>query len=172
MKLHLGCGEIHLEGWTNIDVRKTSGTDRVEDISTLASIEKGSVDTIYACHVLEHFGLNHQPTVQTVLNRWVELLKPGGEIFISVPNLLALLKGIEHYQNELLQTFDLLKAAYGGQEYPTNVHYCGFTPQYLISLMTQAGLSQFQPFKPFVKDTSQFVLHGVWVSLNLKGVKA
>jgi hypothetical protein len=171
MKLHLGCGDIRLEGWTNIDVRTTSGTDLVEDISTLPSFQKGCVDSIYACHVLEHFGLNHQPSAQLVLNRWVELLKPTGEIFISVPNLLALLKGIEHYQNEMLQTFDLLKAVYGGQEYPTNIHYGGFTPQYLMSLMTRSGLGQLQPFKPFCKDTSQFVLHGFWVSLNLKGVK-
>jgi hypothetical protein len=37
--------------------------------------------------------------------------------------------------------------------------------------MESVGLSNIQPFYPFIDDTSRFNLHGIDVSLNYQGIK-
>ena len=53
IKLHLGCGDVKIPGYINVDSRSTSSTDMVQDITNLDIFEKESVDEIYACHVLK-----------------------------------------------------------------------------------------------------------------------
>jgi len=74
VKLHLGCGKRHLEDWVNIDARTDVGADLVADITNLAAFEDGSVQIIYACHVLEHIP---RPQVAGVLAVWRRMLMPG-----------------------------------------------------------------------------------------------
>ena len=69
MKLHLGCGSRHLEGFINVDIN-SEAADIHFDIRSLP-FKDGSVDEIYACHVLEHFGRNE---FKAVLNEWVRVL--------------------------------------------------------------------------------------------------
>ena len=56
LKLHLGCGTKHLKDYINIDIRYLPGVDEVNNIRFLRNYKENSVDEIYACHVLEHFG--------------------------------------------------------------------------------------------------------------------
>ena len=56
MKLHLGCGSKRIEGFTNIDIRYLPGVDEINHVRFLRNYKNNSVDLIYACHVLEHFG--------------------------------------------------------------------------------------------------------------------
>ena len=53
IKLHLGCFDRKIHGFINIDIRKDVCPDIVDDVFKLTSFEDGSVDLIYACHVLE-----------------------------------------------------------------------------------------------------------------------
>lgn len=172
MKLHLGCGNIHLDGWINIDARPTDATDLVMDISTLPNIEPGTVDEIYVCHVLEHFRLfnPNDHDYQSVLWNWVSKLKSGGNIKLSVPNVEAILKGLVDYKNDISKTYDFLRCLYGGQDYPGNIHYVGFTDVFLKDQMNVV-LTDVKPFYPFIDDTSKFLLHGVDISLNYQGTK-
>lgn len=57
-RLHLGCGNIRLEGFCNVDILMTPAVDVVSDISKLDNFSDNSIDLIYACHVLEHFSHN------------------------------------------------------------------------------------------------------------------
>ena len=83
IKLHLGCGHIRIPGFLNVDILDSSAVDLQDDISKLNKVPDNSVDLIYACHVLEHF--SHVEAL-AVLKRWHEVLKPGGELRISVPD--------------------------------------------------------------------------------------
>ena len=83
-KLHLGCGNIKLDGFINIDVRHTPATDRVMDISDLAEFSDNSVDMIYASHCLEHFSFH---IILDILCEWNRVLKKGeGELILRVPD--------------------------------------------------------------------------------------
>lgn len=173
MKLHLGCGDIRLTGWLNVDVRDCAGGDVKCDLTDLSPIcGEGEASAIYACHVLEHFGFNGvTPRAADVLRHWVTRLKPGGECFISVPDLQKVGLAIATETNPGAH-FNFMKCLYGGCEYPQNRHFIGFTRPLLEYWMQGAGLASFETFEPFADDTSRFVLHGCAVSLNLKGTRA
>jgi 2-polyprenyl-3-methyl-5-hydroxy-6-metoxy-1,4-benzoquinol methylase len=58
--------------------RNTLKVDLTSDIATIAS---GQFDAIYSSHVLEHI-----PEPRAVLETFQRLLKPGGKLFLYVPN--------------------------------------------------------------------------------------
>jgi len=116
VKLHLGCGEKHIEGFLNIDIRSMASVDKVDNIRYLRSFEDNSADLIYSCAVLEHF-LRWE--YKNVLRRWYEILKPGGVLRVGVPDFEAI---SNHYQKN--KDLDVLMGLlYGGQDYDQNFHY-------------------------------------------------
>ena len=58
MKLHLGCGDKYIPGFVNIDVQKSEAVDVVSDAMKLP-YKENSIDLIYSCSMLEHFGKNN-----------------------------------------------------------------------------------------------------------------
>jgi ubiquinone/menaquinone biosynthesis C-methylase UbiE len=82
IKLHLGCGEIKLKYFINIDMVKTVATDRVLDVRRLDYADN-SIGEIYAAHVLEHF---NRKEVLPVLKEWHRTLRQDGFMVIVVPN--------------------------------------------------------------------------------------
>ena len=83
LKLHLGCGNIRLDGFINIDIRQTAATDKIMDISDLAEFSDNSVDLIYASNCLEHFSFR---VVADILHEWGRVLRTGGELILRVPD--------------------------------------------------------------------------------------
>jgi hypothetical protein len=81
VRLNLGCWIFYHPGWVNVDLNPGVRADRYEDVSVLPSVGPDSVDEIYAGHVAEHVA-----DVGTTLRRWLEVLKPGGKITITVPD--------------------------------------------------------------------------------------
>ncbi len=175
--LHLGCGNIHINGWCNVDVIPTGATDLVLDIATLPGVKNSSVERIYSCHVLEHFSANEIPKI---LNRWFEVLTPGGEIRISVPDLDSITriyqKNIAHFQKPGNQPWIAL--IYGGQKDPYDFHKTGFNFCYMKWLLDGYGfinISQYdhEPhFIPGVLDNSSAnAQFGEYISLNVMAFK-
>lgn len=165
MRLHLGCGDVHLEGWVNIDRRYQPGVDRVENIGLLHRFEVGSVDEAYSCHALDHFSRWEYPHV---LKRWAALLKPGGILRISLPDFAWAAK---RYRDGMLLR-DLTGQLYAGQDYPDNVrHFAWDFPTAKYDLMN-AGLTNIERFEPFANDASALTdEYGNLRSLNIQGRK-
>lgn len=116
IKLHLGCGKIHIDGFVNIDVDNYPSVDIVDDVRYLKSFKENTVDLIYACNVLEHLGRwKYMPA----LRRWYTLLKEGGILRVSVPNFESLCE----YYLETRDLVSLYSALYAGQDTPLNYHY-------------------------------------------------
>jgi hypothetical protein len=88
VRLNLGCGRFHLSGFINVDQFEEVEPDLLCDITCLP-YKAGSVDEIYAGHVLEHF---HFEDGKNVLMYWQSLLKPGGKIHVCVPDYDYLVK--------------------------------------------------------------------------------
>ena len=115
-KLHLGCGDKHIEGYVNIDIRYLPGVDVVDNVKYLRKYNPNTIDTIYACHVLEHFG---RWDYKAALKRWFELLKPGGILRISVPDF----ESVVSMYNKTGCLSNVMGFLYGGQDYEENCHY-------------------------------------------------
>lgn len=116
IKLHLGCGGVRIEGFVNIDEIYLPSVDLVDNVQHLRRFEEGSVSLIYASNVLEHLG---RWNYKMALERWHDLLMPGGILRLSVPDFNAL---CEYY----METKDLKTmycALYGGQDTKNNFHY-------------------------------------------------
>jgi len=176
MKLHLGCGTKIIKNYINIDIRENLDCDIVDDIKTLSQFNLSSVDEIYACHVLEHFSRHEYITV---LKRWFEILKKGGIIKLSVPDLE---KVFLQYKNGT-SLRELMGFLYGGQSYEHNYHYVGFDYNTLKEDLEQIGFTDVKLWDwresehSNIDDFSQAYMphmdkeNGVLMSLNIQAIK-
>ena len=89
LRLHLGCGETHLDGYINIDYPPSRhsvmqpAADVYADIAAL-HLPDGSTDEIRLHHVFEHFS---RVNALAMLIRWHCWLKLGGKLHIVTPDL-------------------------------------------------------------------------------------
>ena len=175
--LHLGCGNVHINNWCNVDVLETGATDLILDIKTLPGIPDSSVFKIYSCHVLEHFPTNQ---ILKILTRWHEVLQSGGELRISVPDLDSITriyqKNIDHFNTPGNQPWIAL--IYGGQKDQFDFHKTGFNFCWLSYLLMQAGFREVSryPCTPHFVDgvidnSSAHAPFGEFISLNVIAVK-
>ncbi len=81
VRLNLGAGKFPVLGWLSVDIVPELDPDFLEDVSTLLSFKPDSVDQLYSGHVVEHL----DDPIGALL-RWFEVLKPGGDLTIVVPN--------------------------------------------------------------------------------------
>ena len=133
IKLNCGCGgEIlpNAEGWVNIDYQKGLGVDRVINLEKEdLDYPDNSVDHILLRDFLEHLSKHRQ---QSFLENVYRVLKPGGDIYIQLPDLETLAK---RYLNILENPTDMqhpltaeqfAASLYGGQENEGNFHKWGY----------------------------------------------
>jgi predicted SAM-dependent methyltransferase len=83
MKLNIGCGEVYLKGWINID-STSEKADFKHDMRKPLPYEDNSVAYIYNEHFIEHV------TVQeglAIMRDFYRVLKPGGVLRIATPGL-------------------------------------------------------------------------------------
>ncbi|KKL58221.1 hypothetical protein LCGC14_2227560, partial [marine sediment metagenome] len=133
MKLHLGCGSRILEGFINVDAR-LSGNVMVDDVKTLSLFKLGSVDLIYACHVLEHV-CRHERS--SVLDRWCGILKLGAVLRVAVPDF----EKVIHLYQDGVPLENLIGFLYGGQDYDLNFHHYCWDFQSLERDLKNAGFT-------------------------------
>jgi predicted SAM-dependent methyltransferase len=165
VRLHLGSGGIHLDGWVNVDRRYAPGVDRIDNIFILQHIPAGTVESIYSAHALDHAD---RWTYKTVLRRWFQLLKPDGEIYLSMPDFEWT---VLHYERtrDLLSLFGQL---YASQDYPDNVRHWIWDWSAACLDLAEAGFTGFDRFSPFADDASKLTDdQGNLRSLNIKAVK-
>jgi predicted SAM-dependent methyltransferase len=116
LKLHLGCGKVHIPGFVNIDQYDNDSVNVVDDVKKLSKFQSNSVDLIYAAHVLEHFT---RWEYKDVLRRWKELLKPIGILRIAVPDFEVISK----YYIKTKDINTIKGTLYGHQDYAGNYHH-------------------------------------------------
>jgi len=148
LRLHLGCGDIHVDGYINVDYLKTKATDVVSDVTKLEKFEKGSASEIYACQILEHFSHDEVPKI---LQRWFEVLASGGVLRISVPDIDKIvqiyIKNWEHFRSG--RNSPWVGLIYGGQKDQFDYHKTGFNAHWLRLLLTDAGFIDVEEYPHF-----------------------
>lgn len=96
MKLNLGCGFHPFKGWMNLDVVNCEGVEHC-DLShkncLWAFYDGPKVDFIFSEHFLEH--IKHDQAV-TLMKDCHRVLKPGGVIRVSTPDLWKLVDAYTH----------------------------------------------------------------------------
>ena len=176
LKLHLGCGEKHIEGYLNIDIRPMDSVDKVDNIKYLRSFKNDSVDVIYSASVLEHF---IRWEYKNALRRWYDILKPGGILRLGVPDFEAIVKYYQRTGN-LEAVMGLL---YGGQDYDQNFHYVCWDFNKLQKDLYEIGFKDMKRYDwrdtehSDIDDFSQAYLphmdkeNGMLMHLNIEAIK-
>lgn len=161
--LNIGCGDNIKKDesvqWINIDCRKLKNIDYVMQAEKL-EFENNVFDMVYVTHVLEHFSWKLVPDI---LKEWIRVLKPKGELYIAVPDILKI---AQYFSAGKLGADMVFSYLYGGQGYDENFHKAGFCHSTLTRQMKNAGLKHIQKWVGNKKDAS-----GSFFSLNLKGMK-
>lgn len=126
MKINLGCNDFKLDGFINIDSDPVTKPDLVADASHLP-YEDNTVDEIYAGHLLEHFSYN-----EDVLVEWKRVLKDGGRITITVPDIE---KGLRLHKEGKLSLTWVNDIVFGATDRDLQNHHQVFTESILTYYM-------------------------------------
>lgn len=128
--VNLGCGEDIRPGYCNVDVRAITDVDVIADLRDLP-FEAGAFSEALAQDVLEHFW---KPT--SVLTEWRRVLKPGGELYVRVPDWNVL--GDPDYWEEIPWE-NLEKHILGGHANDYDIHHRLYTADVLQERLIEAG---------------------------------
>jgi predicted SAM-dependent methyltransferase len=170
IKLHIG-GQEKREGWTILDALPGPIVDHVGNCNDLSFLGNESCAEVYASHVFEHLGYNGE--IQKALKGVHRVLKPGGRLRASVPDLETLCKlflypGLDHTAR-----FHVMRMMFGGRMTDFDVHYVGLSFEFFGLYLHEAGFRDIRRVPEFglFKDTSTMQLAGVPISLNVEARK-
>ena len=173
IKLHLGSGNINLQGWINIDARNSSHIHILEKDFKLEAFADNSISEIYLCHVLEHFTI---PEIENLLEIFSKKLLLGGVLRISVPDFDSILKIYQLSKNNIDKIHPILL---GGQDHIYNFHKSIFNERNLTKLLTKKNFGNIkkwntkQIFGSNIGDYSNEYVKisnkKIQISLNLSG---
>jgi len=82
-KLHLGCGDVYLNGWINIDMA-SSHVDLCHNLADPLPYKNNSVQYIYSEHLIEHFPVDDAVKLLSECHR---VLCPQGVLRVATFNL-------------------------------------------------------------------------------------
>lgn len=130
IRINVGCGNDYREGFINIDPYDDAA-DIKAPIQKLP-FETGRVAQIICFETLEHIP---QADVQPALNECFRVLKKGGQLVMTVPDMVgACQRFLEDPENEWS-----IARIYGNQSHPGQFHMAGFTPKMLFRYLGYAG---------------------------------
>lgn len=156
--LNVGCGQraisilgssLPAEGWRELrlDIDPKVDPDIVASMTDMAPVPDGSVDAVWSSHNLEHLDPHEAPVA---LREFLRVLKPGGMLLLTVPDLQAVAKLVaeDRLDEPLYQSNNgpilPLDVVYGygpalaaGNRFMA--HRSGFTPNLLGRLLQEAG---------------------------------
>jgi predicted SAM-dependent methyltransferase len=138
VKLHLGCGKNHFDGYINIDLRQTSATDLECDISKLP-FDDASVQLIETYHVIEHLPRHDVPKA---LDEWHRVLVEDGQLIIECPDFDgAVMEYIDGNESRIDNIFGL-------QRFEGDTHLFGYNLKRLRDLLERAGFKEIKGREP------------------------
>ena len=164
VRLHLGCGDVHLDGFVNMDSQDSDAVDIVGDMRDLSRYADGSVERIECYHAIEH--LSEAEAYQAV-KEWCRVLMPGATLIIESPNLRACARGIVETSPWERGWFRYcvwgLFCAQVGKEMDSNgrhlahgtVHKWLYTPETLAELLEDSGFEDVVMKTPQTHDSSR-----------------
>ncbi|TMW65782.1 hypothetical protein Poli38472_008424 [Pythium oligandrum] len=169
IQLHIG-GRIQRPGWWIVDAADRDHVDFVMHMDNLHAFPDDSVEVVYASHILEHCHYGVDNDVDRTLREWHRVLKPGGTLFVAVPDLAALSSLFVNETISEQDRFFVMRMMFGGQLDVYDVHKTGFNAAFLSTFLTNAGYCEVERVRGFnlFEDSSEVEFRGVPISLNMK----
>ena len=148
MKLHLGCANVNIPGFINVDLDNFPHVHIRADVRSLPMFSDNSADLIYASALFQYFDY-HEGIV--ALKEWSRVLKPGGILRISTIDFDKLL---EVYQKTGKNIDSIIGPLYGRMEIDAETgekclinHKTVYTQEKLKESITAVGFKSIVPYK-------------------------
>lgn len=158
-KLNVGCGNVPLVGYTNIDKYYYPGSTRPLNDNVLAStwnqvypespwlygdmvhmdFPNETFDEVMVVHALEHVSMEEG---NLTIKEAVRVCKKGGVVEIEVPDLLTACRSLQGLEIESPMWYRVMGCIYGttGMDGEGQFHLCGYTREHLKFKMEQHDL--------------------------------
>ena len=150
IRLNIGAGDTVIDGFTAID--RKLGTEAYP-----LNYPDNSVEEIRCSHMLEHLSFRE---AQDAFKEWNRVLKPGGRLRISVPDVRKVLGSID---KDEAWRFHLM----GGQNNQDDFHKSAYDDELLRAHFDKFGFHNVQAWQSPNTDSAAHPC-----SLNLEGFKA
>ncbi len=131
IKLHLGCGNMILDGYINCDLYTNAQV--ICDIKQLP-YEDNSIDEIYNCHVIEHLDFFEG---QNAIREWHRVLIPNGKLIIETPDLIETCKALLVSDCKYM----LYSQLFGDPWIPGQVHKFLYSEEQLVWTLKNNGFT-------------------------------
>lgn len=148
LKVHVGCGNISLKGFVNLDIRRTKAVDVVYDLCIL-DLFKGNVDLLFSHAFFEHlYRMQRGPHLKSAYCA----LSPEGRIcYIGIPDFervasLYLSKG-PGTDGPVLDLTNAYRYTHGMPELTPQLHKSLFDSRELKNLLVEGGFQSFAIFR-------------------------
>lgn len=147
VKLNLGCGNVLLDGWINVDkftLTHKGKKNFVEADLMRLPFERDFADYVLLDNVLEHFPIADVPQVLMECRR---VLKPNGHLVVFVPDFNDIMQMWQETQNTGFNPYNYRWAAelvYGNQMNDGEYHRVAMEPRYLNYVFHIAGFHKFE----------------------------
>lgn len=135
-KLEIGGGHIPTNGYVQLDVAEFPWTDICQPAHHRIPVPEKHFDEVRAVHVLEHIQRSH---VQLALGEWFRVLKPGGELYIAVPDMMVTFKNYIAEKDPMRRMRLIGDVVYGGDPTPEARHKVPYDPETLEITIRAAG---------------------------------
>lgn len=157
IKVNLGCGEFPLDGFINVDILPLKEVDLISDFNYPLPFKTNSIDLIYAGHVIEHLQIDK---ALEFLKEIYRVLKPGGKVFIVVPDFEKVYKSVN-----FIEANKLLFVAEGTKVYMDKGRHNSFwTERDLHRVVAEIGFREVKPLR-ISRDECPFLISEIqWQS--------
>jgi predicted SAM-dependent methyltransferase len=169
LRLHLGCGEQHLNGYINIDyppsehtIQTKCAADVFAEIVTL-DFPPQSVDEIRSHHVFEHFD---RATALALLCKWYSWLKVGGTLIIETPDFEESYKLLSNQAYTYCQKQVVVRHIFGSHEAHWAIHKDGWYQDKFEHILNALGFGEIQ-----CKKTAWLMLRNITVEAKKQTAK-
>lgn len=132
-----------------LDIDPANEPDIIGTMLDMPAVADNSVDAVYSSHNIEHL---YPDEIPQALSEFLRVLKPGGFVVITCPDLQAAAQMI--VEDRLLETayssgigpvtpFDIVYShrQFTGRDKPYMAHHCGFTLKVLIGTLKSNGFA-------------------------------
>lgn len=136
VRLNLCSGQMHLDGFTNIDAYPGDGVDVVCDVREIDYAE-GTVDEVVMLHAIEHFSLDD---ACMIVRKIFKMLKPGGHFIIEAPDVFKAVRNTPSGEFEAIKGIfgDVTELRKGKDGYQ---HKWGWTGNLIQQELASAGFN-------------------------------
>lgn len=169
MRLVIGGNEPH-EGWQCFSSEPGEGITFDGDLGDLGRFGTDTYSEVYCTHIVQRLA---QADLQAYLKDLHRILRPGGQLYLSVPDLDALAWMFSSPLYAKTDKFQLMRLMFGRQDDPLDFNHIGLNADFLSDFLRSAGFARVEHVESFglFEDVSTLQVNGTLVSLNLIAIK-